>query len=51
MAICHRESHRIHDFYEVREVITKKLESRPTYEPDKCLKGIPKYFKENFDPP
>ncbi|KAF7839105.1 uncharacterized protein G2W53_007587 [Senna tora] len=50
MAIRHSKSHRIHGLYEIRKVITRKLQSRPIYEPDNCLKGIPKYLKENFDP-
>ncbi|KAF7827056.1 uncharacterized protein G2W53_018220 [Senna tora] len=51
MATCHSNSHRIYDTYEIREEITRVLRNYPTYEPNNHLKGSPKHFRENFDPP
>ncbi|KAF7802137.1 uncharacterized protein G2W53_041248 [Senna tora] len=51
MATCHSKSHRIYDFYDIREEITRVLRNRPTDEPNNRVKGTPKYFKENFNSP
>ncbi|KAF7823682.1 uncharacterized protein G2W53_021826 [Senna tora] len=51
MATCHSYSHRIYNTYEIREGMTRVLRNYPTHELGNRLKNIPKYFKENFDPP
>ncbi|KAF7839454.1 uncharacterized protein G2W53_007936 [Senna tora] len=51
MAACHSKSHKNYNFYEIKEGTTWVLWNHPRYKLDNHLKGIPKYFKENFDPP
>ncbi|KAF7801994.1 uncharacterized protein G2W53_041105 [Senna tora] len=51
MATCHSKSHKIYNSYEIKEEMTGVLRNCPTCKPNSRLKGISKYFKENFDPP
>ncbi|KAF7832151.1 uncharacterized protein G2W53_014484 [Senna tora] len=48
---CYSKFHRILDLYGLNEETIKVLRNSPMCEPNNRLKGIPKYFKENFVPP